>query len=61
VGPNPLYCPIISSAKNTGNPIKIAASKYGIKKAPPPFLQKYPIHSIINLIRTSVPILIPIS
>ena len=27
VGPKPLYCPIINSAKNTGNPMKTAANK----------------------------------
>lgn len=38
IGPNPLYCPTTNSAKKTGNPMKHAARKYGIKKAPPPFL-----------------------
>lgn len=38
IGPNPLYCPVINSAKNIGKPMNIAERKYGNKNAPPPFL-----------------------
>jgi hypothetical protein len=46
MGPSPLYCPVISSAKKMGNPMNTAERKYGRRKAPPPFLLDF--HCLID-------------
>ena len=34
IGPDPEYCPIASSIKNTGIPTNVNIKKYGTRKAP---------------------------